>query len=172
MFCEPRLLRSEGHVTHQGTALLSPSIFYDLVCCLTEALQGQKRTDNEDGSREIDQAEVPDRCKSPRIVRRERDGEAEHRCCDRGDPSPHAAAPDAEPGERGDRETGRGDEARDGDMEMADVVVEIGAERLDLVFALVDLASADPELQEAVGEVPDEEQRRITDERDGAEGHE
>src|SRR5215211_9371535 len=124
MFCEPRLLRSEGHVTHQGTALLSPSIFYDLVCCLTEALQRQKRTDNEDGSREIDQAEVPDRCEPPRIVRRKRYGEAKHRCCDGGDPRPHVAAADAEPRERGDRETRGGDEARDGDMEMADVVVE------------------------------------------------
>jgi hypothetical protein len=42
---------------------------------------------------------------------------------------------------------------------MADVVVQAGAELLDLVLAHADLGGADAHLQEAVGEVADQEQQ-------------
>src|SRR5215216_6369380 len=73
---------------------------------LAQALEGEEGPDDEDGRRQVDQAEVPDRGETPRIVRRESDCEGQDGCCHRGSPGPHVAATNAEPGERGDRETG------------------------------------------------------------------
>src|SRR5215212_4749542 len=55
---------------------------------------------------------------------------------------------------------------------MTDVFVQRRAERLDLILPDVDLARADSELEEAVGEVPDEEQDAVADEPDGCRRHE
>jgi hypothetical protein len=48
-------------------------------------------------------------------------------------------------------------EPGDGDVQVADVVVEAGAELLDLVLADIDLLGPDAEFQEAVGEVADQD---------------
>src|SRR5262249_15320292 len=81
------------------------------------------------------------------------------------------AAAHAEPAEGHDRQPSRGDEARDGDVEVANVVVQRRAELLDLIFANADLAAADAELEEAVGEVADEEDHGISDEGGSPERH-
>src|SRR4029450_3841136 len=54
---------------------------------------------------------------------------------------------------------------------MADVVVQRRTEGLDLLPAHVHLVRADPELEEAVGEVPDEEDHRVAYEPDGRGPH-
>src|SRR5262245_40491432 len=56
-------------------------------------------------------------------------------------------------------------------MQMADVLEQRRAERLDLLPADVHLVRPDPELEEAVGEVPDEEDRRVADEPYGGDPH-
>src|SRR3546814_10195448 len=50
-----------------------------------------------------------------------------------------------------------GDESRNGDVQVADVVVQRRAELLDLVLPDADLAGPDAELEEAVREVANEE---------------
>ena len=57
-------------------------------------------------------------------------------------------------------------------MEVADVVVEVVVERLDLVLAARDLVGADAELEEVAGEVADEEDGRVADEGESGQGHE
>src|SRR5215218_11118537 len=127
-----------------------------LPCSLVEQrLARQRGADDEDRGREVDQTEVADRVEAPRVVGGEGDGEPDYRGRDRRDPRPQLAAANAEPGERGGRETGGGDEAGHGDVEVADVVVEVVVECLDLVLAARHLIGADPKLKEAVGEVED-----------------
>src|SRR5215204_5153592 len=131
----------------------------------------EERADDKDRGSEVDKTEVPDRVEPPGVVRRESDCEGEHWRCDCRDPGPHVPAADTEPRERGDRETRRGDEAGQSDMQVADVVVEVVVERLDLVLIARHLVAADTELEEAVGEIQDEEDDGVTRKRDRAECH-
>jgi hypothetical protein len=57
-------------------------------------------------------------------------------------------------------------------VQVADVVVEAGAELADLVLADIDLLGPDAEFQEAVGEVADQEQSCVADEAGCGHGHE
>ena len=86
-----------------------------------QRLPREQRAHDEDRGRKINEAEVADRVESPRVVRRQRNSEADHRAHDRGDPRPPVPAADAVPRARGDRDSRCGDEAGDRDMEMADV---------------------------------------------------
>src|SRR5215204_127466 len=133
--------------------------------------ESEERADDKDCGSEVDKTEVPDRVEPPGVVRRESDCEGEHWRCDRRDPGPHVPAADTEPRERGDRETRRGDEAGNSDMQMADVVVEVVVERLDLVLAARHLVAADTELEKAVGEIQDEEDDGVTHKGDRAKRH-
>jgi hypothetical protein len=56
-------------------------------------------------------------------------------------------------------------------MEVADVVVEVVVERLDLVLAARYLVASNAELKKAVGEVQDEENDAVANERNRAERH-
>ena len=87
----------------------------------------------EDRGRKVDQPEVLDGVESVRVVGGKRYCETEDGCGDRANPRPHLAVADAEPAEGHDRQPSRGDEAGDGDMEVANAVVQRRAELLDLV---------------------------------------
>jgi hypothetical protein len=104
-------------------------------------------------------------------VGRQRDREAKDWCGDGGHVRPYQSAPYAEPGERRGGQSGGCDEARDGDVQVRDVVVEIVAERADFVSPDVDLLGPDTEFEERAGEVADEEDHRVPDEADTGERH-
>ena len=94
-----------------------------------------KRADHEDRRREIDQAEVPEGVEVVRVVSRQRHGERQHGSGHRSHPRPKLPPADPEDHEEQHREARRGDEPRQRDMQMADLLVERWAELLDGVLA-------------------------------------
>jgi hypothetical protein len=83
---------------------------------------------------------VAEDIKAVRVVRGKRDGEAWHRCGDRGHVRPEFAAPHPVPRERRGGQSGRCDEPGERDVQMCDVVVQRGAELSNFGAADVDLA--------------------------------
>src|SRR5215204_6999716 len=114
---------------------------------------------------------MADRREAPRIVRRQGDSKGEHRSGDRADPGPLVATADTEPRQEDHGEPNCRDESRDRNVEVADVVIQVGVEGLDLVLPVRHLALADPELEETVGEVTDEEDDPVADEPEAGEAH-
>src|SRR5919106_1910197 len=153
------------HVTAPLSSMQLSSSAFQL--CLAR----QHGTHDEDRGRQVDQAQVADCVKPVGVVSGQGNGQPEHGSRNRRSPRPHVSAPDAEPRKCGDGETRGGDEPGDRDVEVTDVVVERGAEGLDLGLAHAHLALADAELEKAVGQVADEEDRGVADERGRAERH-
>jgi hypothetical protein len=98
-------------------------------------------------------------------------GQGEHRGGDRADPGPQVPPAHPEPGQHGHGQAGGGDEPGHRQVQVGDVVGQRGTEGLDLGLADVDLGGADAQLQEAVGEVADEEDAAVADEGDRGQGH-
>jgi hypothetical protein len=69
---------------------------------------------------------VAEDIKAVRVVRGKRDGEAWHRCGDRGHVRPEFAAPHPVPRERRGGQSGRCDEPGERDVQVCDVVVQRG----------------------------------------------
>ena len=71
-----------------------------------------------------------------------------------------------------DGQPGRSDEAADRDVQMADVVIQLRAERLDFRLPLVHLFGADAQLEEGVREVEYKEDYGVTHEGQPGQRHE
>ena len=95
--------------------------------------QGPERAHREDRRREVDQPQVPERVEVVRVVvgkRHEQTQDGGHR---RTHPRPELAPTDAISHEEQDGHAGRGDEPRDRDVQVPDVVEQGRAELPDLV---------------------------------------
>src|SRR5262245_48674870 len=132
----------------------------------------ERGTDDEHTCRDVDQAKVAQRIEMVRVVRGKCDGERENWGADRRHVGPHLAPAHAEPAQRCGRQTSGRDKPRDRDVQMGDVVIEIGAEGLDLGPGRRYLVRADAELEKGVGEVAGEEDGRVPDECQARGGHE
>ncbi len=99
-----------------------------------------------------------------RVVRGQRDGQPEHRRSDRCHIGPQLAAPHPVPRQRRGGEPGGGDEPRDRDVQVRDVVEQREAELSNFGAADVDLSWSNAELEKGTGEVADEEDDRVANE--------
>src|SRR5262249_36981715 len=93
------------------------------------------RPDDEDRRREVDKPKMAEGVEVVRVMRGQGHREPEHGCGHRGHVGPDLSASYTEPGETGRRQSGRGDEPGHRDVQVRDVVEEVGVERLDLVAA-------------------------------------
>jgi hypothetical protein len=105
------------------------------------------------------------------VVRGQRDGEPEHRCGDRGHIGPQLAAPHPVPSQCRGGQSGGGDEPRDRDVQVRDVVVQREAELSNFGAGHVDLSRSNAELEKGTGEVADEEDDGVANECQAGERH-
>ena len=131
----------------------------------------EQRPGHVDQGRQVDEPKVSERVEVVRVVRGQRHRETDHRRRHSADPGPgvtssHVPKQEKHPHAR------RGDEAGHRDVQMPDVLEQGRTERADLLLADVHFVRPDPQLEERVREVPDEEDHRVPDEPDRGGPHE
>lgn len=106
---------------------------------------------------------MTDRADAVGEVQGQSDRDADHGGKEGGPQRPALTTADAEPGERDDRHAQRDDESRDGDLQVADVLVQVKAERFDLLGRPADVRGRETQFDES-REVADQEHDAVAHE--------